>query len=84
MEKSLRIFFINPQLDFYGSETIKTILSGVDGFNRWGFGEKKGELVAKIYGSRVIIKILKRFLNEEVSEIQAARMMNDEVDALQQ
>ena len=31
-----------------------------------------------------IIKILKRFLNEEVSEIQAARMMNDEVDALQQ
>lgn len=32
--------------DFYGEEIIDTLIAGTDGFNRWGFPQNQGELVA--------------------------------------
>lgn len=68
---------------FYGREVVETILSGVDGFDRWGFAGGKGALVSKIYGTKIVPEILKRFLDGELSAKAAARMMDERVKALQ-
>ncbi len=69
--------------DFYGMDVIKTIVNRADGLNHWGFTENKGALVSRIYETKVIPKILKRFLDGELSAKQAARMMNERVKALE-
>jgi multiple sugar transport system substrate-binding protein len=68
---------------FYGMDVVKTIVSGLDRFDRWGFGEGEGALISKIYGTKIIPEILKRFLDGELSEKQAARIIEDRVKALQ-
>ena len=68
---------------FYGMDVVKTIIAGVDGFDRWGFAKGKGALISKIYGTKIIPEILKRFLDGEISAKQAARMMDERVKALE-
>ena len=68
--------------EFYGMDVVKAIVAGVDGFDRWGFAEGKGALVSKIYGTKVVTKILKRFLDGELSAKDAARMMDERVKGL--
>ena len=68
---------------YYGMDLIKSIIAGVDGFDRWGFSEGKGALVAKLYGTKVIPEILKRFIDGELTSEQAARMMQERVKALE-
>ena len=69
--------------EFYGLDAVKTIIGGVDGFDRWGFAAGKGTLVSKLYGTKVIPKILKRFLDGEISAEKAARLMDERVKALE-
>lgn len=69
--------------EFYGTAVVKTIMSGLDGFDRWGFSEGKGALVFKIYQTKIIPEILKRFLDGELSAKQAAEMMDKRVKALE-
>lgn len=69
--------------EFYGMDVVKTIVAGVEGFDRWGFAEGRGALVSKIYGTKIIPEILKRFLNNELSAKDAARMMDERVKALE-
>ena len=64
---------------FYGMGVVETIVDGVDGFDRWGFAKGKGALISKIYRTKVIPEILKRFLDGELSAKQAARMMDKQV-----
>ena len=40
-------------------------------------------LVSKIYGTRIIPKILKRFLDDELSAKEAAALMHEKVKALE-
>ena len=68
---------------FYGMDVVKTIIAGVDGFDRWGFAKGKGALISKIYGTKIIPEILKRFLDGELNAKQAARMMDERVKALE-
>ena len=68
---------------FYGMDVAKTIVGGVEGFDRWGFAKGKGALISKIYGTKVIPEILKRFLDGEISANRAARMMDERVKALE-
>ncbi len=68
---------------FYGMAVLKTIIAGVDGFDRWGLAEGKGSVISKVYGSKVISEILKRFLDGELSAKQAARVMDKRVKALE-
>lgn len=67
---------------YYGTEVAKAILAGVDRFDRWGFAEGKGALVSKIYGTKAIPEILKRFLDGELTAKQAAERMDERVKAL--
>lgn len=68
---------------FYGPDTVKRILSGIEGFNRWGFAEGRGDLISKIYGTKIVPKILKRFLDGELSAKEAAALMEERVKALE-
>jgi multiple sugar transport system substrate-binding protein len=68
---------------FYGADVVKTIMSGVESFDRWGFSEGKGGLVSKIYGTKVIPEILKKFLDGEITAQEAAQRMNARVRELQ-
>ena len=68
--------------EFYGMDVVKAIAAGVDGFDRWGFAEGKGALVSKVYGTKVVPEILKRFLDGELSAKDAARMMDKRVKGL--
>lgn len=68
---------------FYGMDVVRTIVGGIEGFDRWGFVEGKGALISKVYGTKVIPEILKRFLDRELSARQAARMMDERVKGLE-
>jgi multiple sugar transport system substrate-binding protein len=68
---------------FYGPDVLKTIMAGLDGLGRWGFTEGKGALMSKIYGTKIIPEILKRYLDGEMSAKQAAHTMNKRVRALE-
>lgn len=68
---------------FYGMDVVKTIMEGADNFDRWGFAKGKGALVSKIYGTKVIPEILKRYLDKEISAKQAAEMMDQRVKAME-
>ena len=68
---------------FYGMDVVKTIMSGVEAFDRWGFSEGKGALISKIYGTKVIPEILKKFLDGEISSKEAAELMDARVKRLE-
>ena len=68
---------------FYGMEVAKTLVAGVENFDRWGFPEGKGALVSKIYGTKVVPEILKRYLDGELTAKQAAEMMDQRIKAMQ-
>ena len=69
--------------EFYGTDVVNVLMSGLDGFDRWGFAEGKGELILKIYGTKMIPEILKRFLDGELRAEQAALKMDERVKALE-
>ena len=68
---------------FYGIDVVKSVVEGVEGFDRWGFAAGKGALVSKIYGTKVIPEILKRYLDGELSAKDAARMMDERVKGME-
>jgi multiple sugar transport system substrate-binding protein len=68
---------------FYGMDVVNAIIEGADNYDRWGFAEGKGALVSKIYGTKVIPEILKRFLDEELTKEQAAEIIDQRVRAMQ-
>lgn len=68
---------------FYGMDVVEALMAGVENFDRWGFAEGKGALVSKIYGTKVVPEILKRFLDGELTAQKAAEMMNTRVKGLQ-
>jgi multiple sugar transport system substrate-binding protein len=69
--------------EFYGREVADTLMAGVETFDRWGFSEGRGALVAKIYGTKVIPEILKRLLEEELTPSQAAELMEQRVKGME-
>ncbi|MFH1487587.1 MAG: carbohydrate ABC transporter substrate-binding protein, partial [Pseudomonadota bacterium] len=68
---------------FYGREVAEAIASGVEGFDRWGFSEGKGALMSSVYATKIIPRILKRFLNGEIKASQAAALMEERIRALE-
>lgn len=67
---------------FYGMAVAKNMTASVDGLDRWGLADGKGALISKIYGTKIIPEILKRFLDGELNAEETARLMNKRVRAL--
>ena len=66
---------------FYGMAVAKNMIASVNGLDRWGLAGGKGALVSKIYATKIIPEILKRFLDGELNAEEAARLMNERVRA---
>jgi multiple sugar transport system substrate-binding protein len=69
--------------ELYPEQIIDSIIAGVDTFDRWGFAAGKGACVGQIYGTKEVIRILRRCIDEEISVEDAARQMTDAVRALE-
>ncbi len=71
-----------PLGEIYPPEVVKKILAGLEVADRWGFSRGYGELVAKVYGEKVIPKIVRRYLDGELTAEAAAAEMQRAVEAL--
>ena len=69
--------------DLYPDEAIDSIIAGVDNFDRWGFAAGKGACVGQVYGTKELIRILRRYLDGEVSAETAAKEMTEAIQALE-
>jgi len=56
-----------PIGDIYPPEVVRKILAGLEVADRWGFKAGYGALVAKLYGEKVIPKIVRRYLDGELT-----------------
>ncbi|MCU0560879.1 MAG: extracellular solute-binding protein [Desulfobacterales bacterium] len=68
---------------FYGKEVAEALIAGAETLDRWGFSEGKGALISKIYGTKIIPQVLKRFLEGELSAAESAEMITARVRALE-
>jgi len=68
--------------EIYPPEVVKKILAGLEVADRWGFKAGYGALVAKLYGEKVIPKIVRRYIDGELTAEQAAAEMQRAVEAL--
>ncbi len=71
-----------PLSEIYPPDVIRRILAGLEVADRWGFARGQGALVAKLYGEKVIPKIVRRYLDGELTAEEAAREMQRAVEAL--
>ena len=68
---------------FYGMDMVRALMAGVERFDRWGFAEGKGALVSRIYGTKVVPEIVKRFLDGEMTAKRASELMSEKVKGLE-
>jgi multiple sugar transport system substrate-binding protein len=69
--------------DLYSDEVVESIIKGVDNFDRWGFNAGKGACIGKIYGTKDLIRLLRRYLDGEMSAEAAAEQMTKTVRGLE-
>jgi multiple sugar transport system substrate-binding protein len=69
--------------DLYSDEVINSIIAGVGSFDRWGFGAGKGACVGQVYGTKNLIRILRRYLDGEIRAEATAREMTEAIRMLE-
>lgn len=69
--------------DVYSDEIIDSIIRGVAKFDRWGFNQGRGACVGQIYGTKDVIRILRRYLDGEIDAKAAAGQMTEAVRRLE-
>ena len=69
--------------DLYSDEVINSIIAGVGSFDRWGFGAGKGACVGQVYGTKNLIRILRRYLDGEITAEAAAKEMTEVIRMLE-
>ncbi len=65
--------------DVYDEETVNTIVTGLETANRWGVREGQLSAASKVINSQVINRIVRRFIDDELSAEEAAAAINDEI-----
>ncbi len=68
--------------ELYPDSVINSIIQGADRFDRWGFAQGKGACVGQLYGTKTLIRILRRYLDGELSAENAAEQMTAEIGQL--
>lgn len=65
--------------DLYAPEVVSTIVSGLETANRWGVKEGQLSAASKIINSQVINRIVRRFIDDEITAEEAAKSINEEI-----
>ena len=68
--------------ELYPDAVINTIIQGTDRFDRWGFAQGKGACVGQLYATKTLIRILRRYLDGDLSAENAADQMTAEIGKL--
>ena len=71
-----------PLTELYPPEVIEAIVSGLDGAQRWGVAEGQLSAASKVVNSQIVNRIVRRFIDEEISAAEAAKTINAELAKL--
>ncbi len=71
-----------PLSDLYAQEMIDEIVSGLDVAQRWGVKEGQLSLASKIINSQVINRVVRQYVDGEISASAAVSAMNDELSKI--
>ena len=68
-----------PLSELYEPEVVNTIVSGLETADRWGVKEAQLSAASKIINSQVINRIVRQYIDGEVSAEEAAAAINEEI-----
>ena len=68
--------------DLYDAETINTITSGLASAQRWGVDEGQLSAASKIINSQVINRVVREYIDGDISVDAAVSKINNEIKAL--
>jgi multiple sugar transport system substrate-binding protein len=68
--------------ELYPDAVIDSMIAGADRFDRWAFAQGKGACVGQLYGTKTLIRILRRYLDGDMSAEHAAEQMTVEIGKL--
>ena len=71
-----------PLSDLYDAETINTITSGLASAQRWGVDEGQLSAASKIINSQVINRVVREYIDGDISVDAAVSKINNEIKAL--
>ena len=71
-----------PLSDLYDAETINTITSGLATAQRWGVDEGQLGAASKIINSQVINRVVRQYVDGDLSVSDAVAKINQEISAL--
>jgi len=72
-----------PLSDFYDRATIRRIVAGLETANRWGVKEGQLSLASKIINTQVINRIVRQYIDDEISAVDAVTKLNAELGSVQ-
>ncbi len=72
-----------PLSDLYEASVVNTIVSGLETANRWGVKEAQLSAASKIINSQVINRIVRQYIDGEVTAEAAAAAINEEIAKVQ-
>ena len=72
-----------PLSDLYDASTIRRIVSGLETADRWGVKEGQLSLASKIINSQVINRIVRQYIDDEISSADAVAKLNTELASIQ-
>lgn len=68
--------------ELYSDGAINRILGGVEHFDRWGYAARKGGCMGQLHGTGPLLRLLRRYLDGEISAESAAEMMAAEAEKM--
>ena len=68
-----------PLSDLYPAETVTRIVGGLESGNRWGVSEGQLSLASKIINSRIINRIVREYIDDEIDAATAVAKLNEEL-----
>ena len=72
-----------PLGDLYAQEMIDEIVGGLDVAQRWGVSEGQLALASKIINSQVINRVVREYIDGNISAPDAVAKMNEELAAIE-
>ena len=68
-----------PLSELYPAETVTRIVGGLESGNRWGVTEGQLSLASKINNSRIINRIVRQYIDDEIDTATAIARLNEEL-----